>query len=700
MKKFDLNIESILENWEVYHALRELIANAIDEQYITNSKDIEIFKEKEIWHIRDYGRGLKYTHLTQNENDEKLSNPNVIGKFGIGLKDALATFDRHGVVVEIKSKYGIITTERKHKEEFQDICTLHAIIYPCEDTNFVGTDISILGIKDTDISSAKALFLMFSNENILDTTRYGQIIQRKPNEESTIYINGIKVASEENFLFSYNITTISAQIKKAINRERTNVGRSAYSETIKKILLSSLSSDVAATLQKDILRMEYGDCHDEQKWIDIQEHSLKILNSNKNILFITTQELIEHPDLVDEAKGIGLQIVNIPQNLADKIHNQLDPNGDEMNNLSKFIDDRNSNFSFDFISYDDLSEDEKKIYDYTSLILKLVNINNINHYEIKIAERLQESADFAQPKGICYLHNIIIKRSELKSLSAYSEVLIHEAIHASSGYGDVSRNFEIELSRVIGVLANTILCKEKKDYMYCSNPKENIKADENYITPQDYTYSSEAKEEPKITSSTQIDIKNLKIPFIQLHFLNHNYKYDKEMQDYILNKLKFDLMGNRMKEFFYYFVLCPKIPKEQFNEYGYFNISYSDYLNQREIKKTFTDFTAFLKNQVLLFSMPLMNEEQFKFYDNIIGSLGSFNEYNKLHHEIKTVSKWGYKIDDKSIYKLMSYEVSIGCNITPPISDIAINIFNTYNDIYNKYHYYEKRYFSKKNLAQ
>jgi len=31
MKKFDLNIEKVLEDWEIYHAIREVIANALDE---------------------------------------------------------------------------------------------------------------------------------------------------------------------------------------------------------------------------------------------------------------------------------------------------------------------------------------------------------------------------------------------------------------------------------------------------------------------------------------------------------------------------------------------------------------------------------------------------------------------------------------------------------------------------------------------
>jgi hypothetical protein len=39
---FDLNIEKILEGWEVCHALREIIANGLDEQILSKSKDIEI----------------------------------------------------------------------------------------------------------------------------------------------------------------------------------------------------------------------------------------------------------------------------------------------------------------------------------------------------------------------------------------------------------------------------------------------------------------------------------------------------------------------------------------------------------------------------------------------------------------------------------------------------------------------------------
>lgn len=124
-KSFDLNIERILENWEVRHGVREVIANALDEQMLTDTAPVVIEKRDDAWVVRDQGRGIRYTHLTQNENQEKLDSPLVIGRFGIGLKDALATFERHGVKARIKSRFGTISTHKSAKHGFGDISTLH-----------------------------------------------------------------------------------------------------------------------------------------------------------------------------------------------------------------------------------------------------------------------------------------------------------------------------------------------------------------------------------------------------------------------------------------------------------------------------------------------------------------------------------------------------------------------------------------------
>ena len=47
IRAFDLNIEEVLENWEVEHALREAIANALDGQVISKTAEIEIAKDRQ-----------------------------------------------------------------------------------------------------------------------------------------------------------------------------------------------------------------------------------------------------------------------------------------------------------------------------------------------------------------------------------------------------------------------------------------------------------------------------------------------------------------------------------------------------------------------------------------------------------------------------------------------------------------------------
>jgi hypothetical protein len=101
VRHFDLNIEKILEGWEKRHAIRELIANAVDEQALTRSGEIKIERRRQsCWCVRDFGRGVKYQHLTQNENQEKLRNfEKVIGKLGVAREGSRRSIRCRGASV-------------------------------------------------------------------------------------------------------------------------------------------------------------------------------------------------------------------------------------------------------------------------------------------------------------------------------------------------------------------------------------------------------------------------------------------------------------------------------------------------------------------------------------------------------------------------------------------------------------------------
>ena len=461
VKKFDLNIEDVLDDWKVYHALREIISNAIDEQALTESEDIKILKDKRgRWHIRDYGRGLKSDHFTQNECDEKLENPEkVIGKFGVGLKDALATFERNKIKVLIKSNYHDVRLGRSPKANFNDVVTLHAFISNPSDSKMVGTDFILGGISDKDIARAKNLFLKYSGEVSLEDTRFGSVL-RSNSSKSRIYINGLCVAEEDNFLFSYNITSITSKIKKSLNRERTNVGRGAYTDRIKSILLDCKGGVVANLLTDDLSQFEEGCSHDELGWKDISAHACKLLNISGDVIFLTPNELVENQDMVDSVINDGLKIVTIPENVKSGIQGTRDIQGNEIRDLEGFIFETNENFQFEFVPTEELSAKERKIFSKTKDIFNLIGGRPRVIKKILISETMKiESNCSSETVGIweSMEQQIIIKRSTLKSVGVFSGVLLHETAHAISGASDVSRKFESELTRLLGLVVGKTL---------------------------------------------------------------------------------------------------------------------------------------------------------------------------------------------------------------------------------------------------
>jgi len=461
-KKFDLNIEKMLEDWEVYSAIREVIANAIDEEILTHTRKIEISKDRKgRWHIRDFGRGLRYEHLTQKEDEEKLSNPHVIGKFGIGLKDALATFDRKGVKVFIKSKHGDITLGKSEKHDFEDVITLHAYVHPPSDPNFVGTDVVLEGCTEKDIDRAKDLFLRFSGDKVLERTKYGEVLLKKK-DPARIYVNGVKVAEEENFLFSYNITSLTKAIRKALNRERTNVGRTAYSERVKSILLSCKSRVVAKALVDDLMGYETGTLHDELKWTDVSTHACRLLNALEEVVFFTPEELIHATDMVDKAKGEGYKIITIPENVRWKIKGLRDFSGKVIRDLDQFKVEWIQSFEFKFIDEKEMTRKEREIFRMTGEILSFVGGKPRKVKEIKISETMRpEAFSLKEASGLWEesTGRIIIKRDQLRSLKDYAGTLLHEIAHARSGASDITREFEQQLTSQFGTMISKVMGK-------------------------------------------------------------------------------------------------------------------------------------------------------------------------------------------------------------------------------------------------
>jgi hypothetical protein len=458
---FDLNIVVILDAWSPRHGVRELIANALDEQALTSTAEPTVERSSDGWVIKDFGRGIEYCHLTQDENPEKLSNPEkVIGKFGVGLKDAIAVLHRHRVEVEIRSSHAVITFTERAKHGFADVPTLHAVIGPPANREMIGTEVHVRNIPNDEVLEAKRLFLRFSGDQVIDATQYGQIIRRPTRGLARIYVNGVVVAEDAGFAFSYNITSLNAAMRKALNRERTNVGRTAFAERVKAMLLSSTSSVVAEILADEIARLEKGDTHDEVKWADVTIHACKILNATGSAVFASSADLLDSASAVDHARADGNRIVVVPENIRKMLSGESDAAGNPVRSLDVFLEEWSESFTFDFVAESDLSRSEAEIFAKRDAIAQLVGgLPAVVRKVVVSATMRPDIYGDDDVRGIWEPANnrIIIRRAQLRSVAAFSATLIHEITHAQSGCSDVTRKFESALTDAIGMIASKAL---------------------------------------------------------------------------------------------------------------------------------------------------------------------------------------------------------------------------------------------------
>lgn len=458
---FDLNIERVLEHWPVANALREFIANALDEHHLSGTPEPVIEKQTEgSWTIEDYGRGLRYEHLTQKENPEKLKHPEVIGQFGIGLKDALAVCDRRGVGVLIRSQYGDIGIARLPKVGFADIVTLHGLIADPSDPARTGTRVELSGIKDEDIDAAKACFLLYSGDRLLERTKFGEVLA-KPTASKTgrIYVKGLLVAEEPNFLFSYNITKLSAALRRALNRERTNVGRVAYSDRVKEILKECRTTEVVGPLAEDLGRFVSGKMHDELSWKDVAIHACRVLQTNEKVVFITPWQVGQAN--VEYAKQDGYRPVIVPEDIARALGGLTDLEGRPMFDLGAFQKQWNDSFTFTFVDPGDLTEPEQAIYALTDAACQLAGVrpSKCGVKEVKISETMRLGEEGSQVLGVFESTEgrIVIRRDQLATAKDYCGTLLHEMEHAASGETDGTLAFEEALTARLGTVTSNSL---------------------------------------------------------------------------------------------------------------------------------------------------------------------------------------------------------------------------------------------------
>ncbi|MGD0536079.1 MAG: KTSC domain-containing protein [Verrucomicrobiota bacterium] len=449
MPLFDLNIETVLEHWEVEHGLREIIANALDECMLSGTEPITIAKDNAgRWHIQDYGRGIRIEHFTLNENREKMGADGVIGKFGVGLKDALAALDRHHVSVAIRSQHGTFTLTKAAKHNFDGITTLHISHEPTGQSSR-GTDFILTGVPDAAIEKARGMFLRFREHRVLDATPFGQVIAA-PSAGSEVFVNGVWVNAEPTFLFSYNVTSLTEPMRKALNRERVNVGRSVYADRIRQILKSSNAPPVLEPLASAYARRDEGELPEELTWVDISHKALNELAKKLNVVVISQTEIKARPELVEDIKSDGRNIVLVTDREKQRADQQAEQGAAPFQTLRTWIQSVNESFQYEFVEENEFTENERVVWQSRYQILGLVGLRQRDIPRILVSQTMRTSEDDTKGAWDSNLKAVIVKRTQLRLLSTFAGTLLHECAHTVSGAADCTRSFENVLTDYLG----------------------------------------------------------------------------------------------------------------------------------------------------------------------------------------------------------------------------------------------------------
>jgi len=273
-------------------------------------------------------------------------------------------------------------------------------------------------------------------------------------------VNGIVVAEEENFAFSYNITSLTSAMRRALNRERTNVGRAAYSDRVKSMLLACNSAPVAMRLAAELDKVQLGTSSDEVAWLDVAVHACQILNAAGKVLFVTAGELILYPEAIDRARMDGHRVVSVPENVRVSLQGLKDINGHDIRDLTVYEQEWQHSFEFKIVPADQLTPSERDVFGRWKDIVRLVGGLPKQVKELVVSETMRPAVfGTGDAEGLWEGHTgrIIIKRSQLSNLANFAGTILHEVAHAKTGFADVSRDFELVLTEFLGTVASKAL---------------------------------------------------------------------------------------------------------------------------------------------------------------------------------------------------------------------------------------------------
>ena len=203
-------------NWGVKEAIRELLQNAIDEDKVGHSKEIEYDQDSQNLRITNIGSRLHSSSLVLGCS-HKQDVEGLVGKFGEGYKLALVVLLREGFTVRIFNQNELWVPCFKTSKQF-GTQVLSIDIEECENNS--GVTFEIEGI-DLNLYNTLLEYFPCINDD------YGKVVSSDNGDilldkkfKGKMFVEGLYIQSDDNFKYGYNFSADVVDLdrdRKAIN---------------------------------------------------------------------------------------------------------------------------------------------------------------------------------------------------------------------------------------------------------------------------------------------------------------------------------------------------------------------------------------------------------------------------------------------------------------------------------------------------
>lgn len=222
------------------------------------------------------------------------------------------------------------------------------------------------------------------------------------------------------------------------------------------MLLQTRTREVADALAEQIVALQSGSGADEVRWKEIAVHACKILNASGTYLFVTAEQMSFNASAIDHARDDGITVVTVPDNIHAEIAGSTDVSGARIRDITTYQDEWNDSFAFDFVEPGMLSATERVMFERAPQIAQLIGGLPAHVAGIRVSRTMR--ADFVTGADALGLwdsatNSIVIRHDQLGRLDSFAGTLLHEIVHARTGYDDVNREFECGLTDALGSAA-------------------------------------------------------------------------------------------------------------------------------------------------------------------------------------------------------------------------------------------------------